>query len=89
MAGGQDARDVALTGEGAGGFEIRLVSVIFCDQLAEIHGHFGPVHTVDFSPDGFAFGHLYSPVYGENEKSYESSKTSAILFSRSSCVDST
>ena len=54
-AGGQDARDVALTDTGAGGFEIRLFSVIFNEQLAEIHGHFGPVHTVSFSPDGFAF----------------------------------
>ena len=29
MAGGQDAREVATTGEGAGGFSIRLFSVIF------------------------------------------------------------
>jgi translation initiation factor 3 subunit I len=55
MAGGQDARDVALTGQDAGGFAIRLQSVIFGEQLAEIHGHFGPVHSLDFSPDGFAF----------------------------------
>lgn len=55
IAGGQDARDVALTDEGAGGFEIRLQSIIFTETLAQIHGHFGPVHSVDFSPDGFAF----------------------------------
>ena len=54
-AGGQDARDVALTDQGAGGFEIRLFSIIFNEQLAEIHGHFGTVNTVTFSPDGFAF----------------------------------
>ena len=77
MAGGQDARDVAMTGESSGGFEIRLVSVIFCDQLSEIHGHFGPVHTVDFSPDGFAFAsggedgyvhyHRFPPEYFTND----------------------
>jgi len=55
MGGGQDARDVALTDEGAGGFEIRLQSVIFSENLANITGHFGPVHSLDFSPDGFAF----------------------------------
>jgi len=54
-AGGQEARDVALTGIDEGGFEMKLFSVIFQDKLSEIHGHFGPVHSVDFSPDGFAF----------------------------------
>ena len=34
LAGGQDARDVAMTNEGAGGFEIRLFSVIFNEELA-------------------------------------------------------
>ena len=55
IGGGQDAKDVALTNEGQGGFEIRLNSIIFSQQLAEIHGHFGPVHALDFSPDGFGF----------------------------------
>lgn len=77
MCGGQDARDVALTDEGAGGFEIRLQSIIFSEQLAEIHGHFGPVHTLDFSPDGFAFAsggedgyvhyHRFPPEYFTND----------------------
>lgn len=77
MAGGQDARDVALTDEGAGGFEIRLFSAIFTEELAQIHGHFGPVHTVDFSPDGFAFAsggedgyvhyHRFPPEYFTND----------------------
>ena len=53
--GGQDAKDVALTGSEEGGFEIKLYSIIFQKMLAEIHGHFGTVNTVDFSPDGLAF----------------------------------
>lgn len=52
--GGQDARDVALTGSDAGGFELKMFSIIFNEQLAEIHGHFGPVNSVEWSPDGFA-----------------------------------
>lgn len=77
LAGGQDARDVALTGEAAGGFEMRLHSIIFREQLAEIHGHFGPVHSLDFSPDGFAFAsggedgyihyHRFPPEYFTND----------------------
>lgn len=37
------------------GFEIKLSSIIYEQKLAEIAGHFGPVHTIDFSPDGFSF----------------------------------
>lgn len=77
MGGGQDARDVALTGEDAGGFDIRLNSIIFNQQLASISGHFGPVHSLDFSPDGFAFAsggedgyvhyHRFPPEYFTND----------------------
>jgi len=34
---------------------MKLINVIFNEKLSEIHGHFGPVHCVSFSPDGFAF----------------------------------
>jgi len=54
-AGGQDAKDVTQTGADAGGFEMKMFSLIFGDKLADIHGHFGPVHSVNFSPDGYAF----------------------------------
>lgn len=77
MSGGQDARDVATTQDKAGGFEIRLHSIIFNEQLAEIHGHFGPVHSIEFSPDGFAFAsggedgyvhyHRFPPEYFTND----------------------
>ena len=55
VAGGQDAKDVTTTDVSAGGFEIKLFNIISGDKLSEIHGHFGPVHTISFSPDGFAF----------------------------------
>lgn len=55
IAGGQDAKDVTTTGAAAGGFEMKMLSIIHNEKLAEIHGHFGPVHSIDFSPDGFAF----------------------------------
>jgi WD40 repeat protein len=53
IVGGQDAKEVALTKEG--GFEMKLMSIIFNESLADITGHFGTVHTVAFSPDGHSF----------------------------------
>lgn len=52
FAGGIDAKDAAETAESTGGFEIQLHSIIFNEKLGEIHGSFGPVHALDFSPDG-------------------------------------
>jgi WD40 repeat protein len=55
LAGGQDAREVTTTLAKEGGFEIKLMSIIYNESLAEISGHFGTVHTLAFSPDGFSF----------------------------------
>lgn len=55
LAGGQDARDVTTTKATEGGFEIKLMNIIYNTSLAEILGHFGTVHTLAFSPDGINF----------------------------------
>lgn len=55
LVGGQDARDVTNTKDSEGGFQIKLMNIIYNTQLAEILGHFGTVHTVAFSPDGVNF----------------------------------
>jgi translation initiation factor 3 subunit I len=56
MAGGIDAKDAAETSGGStGGFEIQVHSIIFNEKLGEVHGSFGPVHALDFSPDGQSF----------------------------------
>ena len=55
LAGGQDAREVTTTQATEGGFAIKLMSIIYNENLAEITGHFGTVHTLAFSPDGFTF----------------------------------
>mmetsp|Transcript_48923 Transcript_48923/g.36008 ORF Transcript_48923/g.36008 Transcript_48923/m.36008 type:complete len:163 (+) Transcript_48923:521-1009(+) len=55
LAGGQDAQEVTVTGEKEGGFSIRLMSIIYGEQLAEITGHFGTVHSIAYSPDGTTF----------------------------------
>lgn len=33
---------------------MNMYSIIFNEKLAEIHGSIGPVHTIDFSPDGYS-----------------------------------
>lgn len=55
LAGGQDARDVTTTQATEGGFQIKLMSIIYNESLGDITGHFGTVHTLAFSPDGFNF----------------------------------
>ena len=55
LCGGQDAKDVALTGGDKGGFEMNLFNIIHNEKLAGIKGHFGTVHSVAFHPDGQSF----------------------------------
>ncbi len=55
MAGGQEAIDVALTRVDPAQFSVRFWCRSLTDQLAHIGGHFGPVHTLSYSPDGKAF----------------------------------
>jgi translation initiation factor 3 subunit I len=38
-----------------GGFEIRLVNLIYEEEMGKIAGHFGPVNTLAFYPDGRGF----------------------------------
>lgn len=52
VGGGQDAKDVALTVEKGASFETRIFSLITGKDLGQIKGHFGPVHSLEISPDG-------------------------------------
>lgn len=55
IGGGQDAREVTTTKAQEGSFETRLYHIIFEEELAQIKGHFGPVHSIEVSPDGRSF----------------------------------
>jgi translation initiation factor 3 subunit I len=55
LAGGQDAKEVTTTKADEGGFAIKLMSIIFNKELAEITGHFGTVNSLCYSPDGTSF----------------------------------
>jgi translation initiation factor 3 subunit I len=55
LAGGQEAVDVALTRVDPAQFHTRIYHKVSGDELGQVAGHFGPVNTVSYSPDGDTF----------------------------------
>lgn len=64
----------------AGKFEVRIYHKIFEEELGRVKGHFGPINTVAFSPDGRGFTsggedgyvrlHHFDPDYFDFEVEY-------------------
>ncbi|ELU14583.1 hypothetical protein CAPTEDRAFT_180537 [Capitella teleta] len=52
LGGGQEAMDVTTTSTRIGKFDARLFNLIFAEEFGRIKGHFGPINTVAFQPDG-------------------------------------
>jgi translation initiation factor 3 subunit I len=55
MGGGQDAKDVTTTAARSGKFEAFFYHIVTEDMLGSVSGHFGPINTLGFSPDGHSF----------------------------------
>ena len=55
FGGGQDAMSVTTTDAREGGFETRFFHMIFEKEFGRVKGHFGPVNTLAFRPDGLGF----------------------------------
>lgn len=55
LGGGQDASQVTVTSARAGKFESKFYHKIFAEEFGSVRGHFGPINTVAFSPDGRSF----------------------------------
>jgi len=55
LGGGESAEDVTQSELTAAQFKVRFFDSIFCSELGSIVGHFGPVNTLAFSPDGKQF----------------------------------
>lgn len=53
IGGGVPAIEAAGTLDG--GFEVRLISLVEEEEIGKIAGHFGPVNTLNFYPDGRGF----------------------------------
>lgn len=55
VGGGQEAMSVTTTAASAGKFETRFFHMVFGHELGHVKGHFGPINTLSFHPDGRSF----------------------------------
>lgn len=55
VGGGQDAMNVTVTSSKVGHFEVDFYHTVYMDFLGSVKGHFGPVNSCSFNPDGKSF----------------------------------
>jgi len=55
LGGGQEAMNVTVTSSKAGHFEVDFYHIVFQEYLGSVKGHFGPVNTLAFNPDGKSY----------------------------------
>lgn len=55
LGGGQEAALVTMTAGQLGRFETHFFHTVYEEELGRVTGHFGPIHTLAFSPDGRGF----------------------------------
>ncbi|XP_065061834.1 eukaryotic translation initiation factor 3 subunit I-like [Rhopilema esculentum] len=73
MGGGQEAMDVTTTSARVGKFDARFFHMIFEEEIGRVKGHFGPINSVLFHPDGKSYSsggedgyvrvHTFDPSY--------------------------
>jgi translation initiation factor 3 subunit I len=52
LGGGQEAMDVTTTSTRIGKFDARFYHLVFEEEFGRVKGHFGPINSVAFTPDG-------------------------------------
>lgn len=55
LGGGQDAMDVTTTSTKSGKFDARFFHLIYEEEFARVKGHFGPINSLAFHPDGKSY----------------------------------
>lgn len=55
VGGGQEAIEVTTTSTRVGKFDARFFHLVFEEEFARVKGHFGPINTLAFHPDGKSF----------------------------------
>ncbi|XP_014665186.1 PREDICTED: eukaryotic translation initiation factor 3 subunit I-like [Priapulus caudatus] len=55
LGGGQEAMDVTTTSTRHGKFDARLYHMVFEEEFARVKGHFGPINSLAFNPDGKSY----------------------------------
>ncbi|MCL4151839.1 UNVERIFIED_CONTAM: hypothetical protein GTU68_022296 [Idotea baltica] len=52
LGGGQEAMDVTTTSARIGKFDARFFHAVFEEEFARVKGHFGPINSVAYHPNG-------------------------------------
>jgi len=55
LGGGQEARDVTTTSARVGKFDARFYHTVFEEEFGRVKGHFGPINSLAFHPDGKSY----------------------------------
>lgn len=55
LGGGQEAMDVTTTSVKDGKFDSRFFHLVFEEEFARVKGHFGPINSLAFHPNGESF----------------------------------
>lgn len=77
LGGGQEAMEVTTTSTRIGKFDARFFHMIFEEEIGRVKGHFGPINSLAFHPDGKSYSsggedgyirsHLFDKSYYEFE----------------------
>lgn len=78
LGGGQEAMSVTTTAGRVGKFEARFFHQIYEEEFGRVKGHFGPINSISFAPDGKSYAsgaedgyvrlHHFDPDYFEMGK---------------------
>jgi len=55
LGGGQEAMDVTMTSTKVGKFDARFFHTVFEEEFGRVKGHFGPINSLAFHPDGQSY----------------------------------
>jgi len=55
LGGGQEAMDVTTTSTRSGKFDSRFFHLVYEEEFARLKGHFGPINSLQFHPDGKSY----------------------------------
>lgn len=55
LGGGQDAMEVTTTSTRQGKFDARFFHLVFEEEFGRVKGHFGPINSLAFHPDGKSY----------------------------------
>lgn len=55
LGGGQEAMSVTTTSGRVGKFEARFFHMIYQEEFGRVKGHFGPINSISFHPDGKSY----------------------------------